>query len=67
MSRIILGETTEYELDNFLNDIQKYCDLVGEILGKGPLDFSCSSCNGDVHDLINVLNTNTNISEGETK
>ena len=51
----ILGETTEEELLNFIKDIQKYCDLAGNIIDVGPLDFSSSGCSGDVHDLLKNL------------
>ena len=48
----LLGETSEPELLKFLDDIQQYCDLVGETLGIGPLDFSFSGCTGDALDLL---------------
>jgi hypothetical protein len=53
--RMVLGETTELELNNFLVDIQKYCDLVGVAIKEGPLDFRASSGPGDVLDLIRTL------------
>jgi AbiU2 len=49
---IPLGETSEPELLKFIDDIQQYCDLVGEALGVGPLDFSSSGCAGDALDLL---------------
>ena len=52
---IVLGATTEKELEDFLENIQKYCDAVGRAVGLGPLDFAGSSCSGDVHDLLKVL------------
>lgn len=52
---ITLGETTERELNGFLINIQKYCDLVGNSVGLGPLDFSSSGCPGDVQDLLSSL------------
>lgn len=51
----VLGTTTEKELEAFLENIQKYCDAVGRAIGLGPLDFTSSSCLGDVHDLLRVL------------
>lgn len=51
----ILGETSESELLNFLENMQRYCDLVGEALGVGPLDFSSSGCPGDALDLLKFL------------
>ncbi|MBW2035147.1 MAG: hypothetical protein JRI94_16490 [Deltaproteobacteria bacterium] len=55
ISRNVLGATTEEELEVFLENIQKYCDAVGRAIGLGPLDFTDSSCPGDVHDLLRVL------------
>ncbi len=39
----------------FFENLQNYFDVVGNAIGVGPLDFSNSSCRGDVHDLIKVL------------
>ncbi len=58
VNSIVLGETTESELNEFLVNIQKYCDEVGSAIGTGPLDFSCSGCKGDVLDLLKYLRTN---------
>ena len=55
INETVLGETTESELDDFLRDIQVYCDQVGTSIGVGPLDFSGSGCSGDVLDLIKYL------------
>ncbi len=55
ISGAILGATTEKELEAFMENIQKYCDAVGRTIGLGPLDFTSSSCPGDVHDLLRVL------------
>ncbi len=55
ISRTVIGATTEEELEVFLENIQKYCDAVGRAIGLGPLDFTDSSCPGDVHDLLRVL------------
>ena len=55
ISGAVLGATTEKELEVFLENIQKYCDAVGRAIGLGPLDFTSSSCPGDVHDLLRVL------------
>jgi len=52
---MVLGATSEIELDKFLLDIQNYSDEVGKAIGVGPLDFSGSGCFGDVTDLIKVL------------
>ncbi len=49
---ITLGATTETELHDFLLNIQEYCDEVGIAIGVGPLDFSCSACQGDILDLL---------------
>jgi len=50
-----LGATSESELNKFLNNLQEYCDAVGNVIGIGPLDFSSSSCPGDVYDLLSIL------------
>ena len=55
LNRIVLGETTEEELLCFLVNIQRYCDLVGNAIGTGPLHFSASGSSGDELDLIKVL------------
>jgi hypothetical protein len=55
ISGAILGATTEKELEAFMENIQKYCDAVGRAIGLDPLDFTSSSCPGDVHDLLRVL------------
>lgn len=52
---VVLGETTEQELEVFLENIQKYCDAVGRTISLGPLDFSSISGPGDVDDLLSVL------------
>jgi hypothetical protein len=51
----VLGDTTVEELNNFIENIQKYCDAVGRAIGCGPLDFTGSSCPGDVYDLLEIL------------
>ena len=51
----VLGQTTEEELEGFLINIQDYCDLVGNAIGSGPLEFTTSGCPGDVLDLLKVL------------
>ena len=50
-----LGGTSKEDFDSFLENIQIYSDLVGTQIGVGPLDFSCSSCSGDVYDLLKYL------------
>lgn len=55
INEILLGDTNTLEIHIFLNNIQEYCDAVGNALGIGPLDFSVSDCPGDVHDLLTVL------------
>jgi len=58
---IVLGETTEEDLFVFLNNIQTYCDEVGNAIGVGPLDFSASGCKGDVLDLLMYLKRRENV------
>ena len=50
-----LGKHKNEKRRAFLNNIQKYCDLVGIQIGIGPLDFSVSPCKGDVQDLLRAL------------
>lgn len=51
----ILGAYPEVDTTEFLAAVAKYCDLVGISVGVGPLDFSCSACQGDELDLLRVL------------
>ncbi len=55
INKTVLGATTEKELEAFLENIQKYCDTVGRAIDLGPLDFTSSSCPGDIHDLLRIL------------
>lgn len=51
----VLGGHSEKETRVFFDSLQKYFDTVGSAIGAGPLDFSSSSCKGDLHDLMKVL------------
>jgi AbiU2 len=53
-----LGAHTMDDVRSFLDAMQNYCDAVGEVLGEGPADFSCSASSGDVLDLIKILSRN---------
>ena len=55
INSVVLGETTEKELNEFLINIQAYCDGVGNAIGIGPLDFTGSGCEGDVLDFLKYL------------
>ncbi len=55
VANTVLGATTTEELEGFLANIQKYCDGVGEAVGIGSADFACTSCQGDVYDLLRAL------------
>lgn len=48
-------EVDEKVVNGFINAMQDYSDEVGIVLGLGPLDFSCSSCTGDVLDFLSFL------------
>ncbi|MFD2205783.1 hypothetical protein [Kiloniella antarctica] len=50
-----LGGTSERELLEFLSELQNYCNQVGELIGLGPLDFSCCAIQGDEQDLLKQL------------
>jgi hypothetical protein len=55
INSVILGETSEHDLNEFIHNIQKYCDEVGRTIGLGPLSFSGSGCKGDVLDFLRYL------------
>ena len=57
---LVLGATTEQELDQFLQNLQKYCDEAGIAIGLGPLAFGGGGCKGDVLDLLRVLRGSEN-------
>ena len=57
---LLLGATTERELDQFLQNLQKYCDEIGIAIGVGALGFGCGCCEGDVIDLLKVLRESQN-------
>lgn len=46
---------TEEEVTKFFENLQQYCDAVGEAVGSGPLDFRATPATGDVHDLLQCL------------
>lgn len=52
---IAMGATTDDQLYEFIENIQRFSDLVGIQIGVGPLDFSSSGCTGDVYDLLRCL------------
>lgn len=52
---VVMGATTEEQLQEFVENVQLYSDLVGIQIGVGPLDFSSSGCTGDVYDLLQHL------------
>lgn len=50
-----LGEHDSDEVGAFFENLQKYCDAVGNAIGVGPLDFRFAPGKGDVLDLIGVV------------
>lgn len=52
---IAMGTTTDAQLSEFIENIQRFSDLVGIQIRVGPLDFSSSGCKGDVYDLLRCL------------
>jgi AbiU2 len=54
-----LGGHSANELADFERNLQRYCDLVGEASGEGPLDFQTTSGPGDVLDLLKLLRAET--------
>jgi hypothetical protein len=51
----ILGAHTEKEVAMFFENLQQYCDAVGNAVGEGPLDFRSTPASGDVLDLLKRL------------
>lgn len=51
----ILGEHTNEAVEQFIQNLQHFNDLVGEAIGEGPLDYQVTSCPGDVQDLLRTL------------
>ncbi len=50
-----LGEHSFEEYNSFLQNLQDFCDEVGNALGLGPLDYSVSAGKGDVQSLVRIL------------
>ena len=46
---------TEENVAQFFEDLQQYCDSVGNAVGAGPLDFRTTVGSGDAVDLIRRL------------
>lgn len=52
---IVMGATTDEQLYEFIENIQRFADLVGVQIGVGPLDFSSTGCKGDIYDFLRCL------------
>lgn len=52
---VVLSETTEEELDEFLRNIQSYCDEVGTAIGIGSRCLLPTGCPGDVLAFLKYL------------
>lgn len=50
-----VGEHSHKEIEDFFDNLQKYADAVGNVIGVGPLDFRVTVGPGDVTDLIMKL------------
>ncbi|HEY1059270.1 MAG TPA: hypothetical protein VGE55_11130 [Limnobacter sp.] len=48
----VLGEHSAEALVRFVQHLQIFNDLVGEAVGKGPLDYRVTACSGDADDLL---------------
>jgi hypothetical protein len=46
---------TKEDVLGFFENLQQYCDAVGEAVGVGPLDFRATPAPGDVLDLLQCL------------
>jgi hypothetical protein len=55
MSDSALGAHTETEMRAFFENLQLYCDEVGNATGLGPSDFRHMPVEGDVIDLMSLL------------
>lgn len=51
----LVGEHDQGDLDDFLEALQAYTDVVGRSLNIGPLDYRVQASAGDVHDLVRAL------------
>jgi len=51
----ILGGHTREEIDEFLQNVNQFTDMVAKQLGLDPLDYSVQAGPGDVIDLIKLL------------
>lgn len=61
---IAMGTTTDEQLYEFIENIQRFADLVGLQIGVGPLDFSSSGSKGDVYDLLRCLRESQRVEQG---
>lgn len=52
----VFGAHSKKEVSSFFENLQRYCDSVGEAVLEGPLDFRTTSGPGDVRDLLRHLN-----------
>ena len=55
----LLGTHSATQVTAFLEHLQVFNDIVGEVLGEGPLDFRSTSGPGDALDLLRFLNNAT--------
>lgn len=55
LQRTVLGQHAAEHVNEFVRDLQRFNDLVGETIGEGPLDYRISSGPGDVYDLLQIL------------
>ncbi len=50
-----IGAHSQAEVSAFFDNLYRYVDEVGRVVGVGPLDFRCTSGPGDVLDLLRHL------------
>ncbi len=62
MSGQPMGEHAASDVSAFFKHLYTYVDEVGRVIGIGPLDFTTTSCPGDVLDLLRVMKTGSKTS-----
>lgn len=51
----VIGVHNREDVEAFFNDLYRFIDDVGQAVGTGPIDFTCTSGPGDALDLIAYL------------
>ena len=54
VSGVPMGSHTQEDYEGFRDDLQGFCDAVGQLIGVGPCDF-ITTAPGDISDLLHEL------------